>query len=279
MRALFVQQDHVSPVGPVGERFAERGYDVEEFLVVPQERFQAPGVEVSVPGPARLRRDRAHGRAVVGLRRGDDRRVGARGDRRFFAEPMTAAYPSWGSASAARRWPLRSAGRSSGRPSRRSAGTTVDTDDPDLVESGPVVPVAPRPLDHAASGADAGPDRAGAPGVRDRPQHGGAVPSRARRNDAGGVVGQWGGRVPARSPHRPGGGHLTHRARGAATRSPARTVSSTASSTWWRPPRDLRPDARAKRRPCPRCKADRFRRSRTRTATPPPARASTVTAR
>jgi GMP synthase-like glutamine amidotransferase len=51
MRALFVQQDHVSPVGPVGERFAERGYEVEEFLVVPPERFHDPGVEVSFPDP------------------------------------------------------------------------------------------------------------------------------------------------------------------------------------------------------------------------------------
>lgn len=51
MRALFVQQDHVSPVGPVGERFAERGYDVEEFLVVPPEHFTAPGVEVRFPDP------------------------------------------------------------------------------------------------------------------------------------------------------------------------------------------------------------------------------------
>jgi GMP synthase-like glutamine amidotransferase len=51
MRALFVQQDHVSPVGPVGERFAERGYDVEEFLVVPPEHFAAPGVDVSFPDP------------------------------------------------------------------------------------------------------------------------------------------------------------------------------------------------------------------------------------
>lgn len=51
MRVLFVQQDHVSPVGPVGERFAERGYDVEEFLVVPPERFAEPGVEVSFPDP------------------------------------------------------------------------------------------------------------------------------------------------------------------------------------------------------------------------------------
>jgi GMP synthase-like glutamine amidotransferase len=51
MRALFVQQDHVSPVGPVGERFAARGYDVEEFLVVPPESFAEPGVEVSFPDP------------------------------------------------------------------------------------------------------------------------------------------------------------------------------------------------------------------------------------
>ncbi len=53
MRALVVQQDHVSPPGPVGEGFADRGYDVEEFLVVPAERFADPGVEVDFPDPAR----------------------------------------------------------------------------------------------------------------------------------------------------------------------------------------------------------------------------------
>jgi GMP synthase-like glutamine amidotransferase len=51
MRVLFVQQDHVSPVGPVGEAFAERGYDVETFNVVPPERFQTPGVTVAFPEP------------------------------------------------------------------------------------------------------------------------------------------------------------------------------------------------------------------------------------
>ena len=53
MRVLVVQQDHVSPPGPVGEAFAERGYDVEEFLVVPPERFAAPVVEVAFPDPTR----------------------------------------------------------------------------------------------------------------------------------------------------------------------------------------------------------------------------------
>src|SRR4051794_17197291 len=51
MRVLVVQQDHVSPPGPVGEAFAQRGYDVEEFLVVPAERFAEPGVEVVFPNP------------------------------------------------------------------------------------------------------------------------------------------------------------------------------------------------------------------------------------
>jgi GMP synthase-like glutamine amidotransferase len=51
MRVLFVQQDHVSPVGPVGEAFAERGYDVETFGVVPAERFRTPDVSVAFPQP------------------------------------------------------------------------------------------------------------------------------------------------------------------------------------------------------------------------------------
>lgn len=52
MRALFVKQDHVSPAGPVAEAFAALGYEVAEMLVVPPERFHAPGVTVSFPDPA-----------------------------------------------------------------------------------------------------------------------------------------------------------------------------------------------------------------------------------
>lgn len=51
MRVLFVQQDHVSPTGPVGEQFAARGYDVQEMLVVPEEHFHAPSVTVQFPDP------------------------------------------------------------------------------------------------------------------------------------------------------------------------------------------------------------------------------------
>lgn len=51
MRVLFVQQDHVSPVGPIGEGFARRGYDLELLPVVPSDRFHAPDVSVVFPDP------------------------------------------------------------------------------------------------------------------------------------------------------------------------------------------------------------------------------------
>lgn len=49
MRAIFVQQDHVSPVGPLGERFAFHGFEVIEFPVVPASRFSKPDVTVEYP--------------------------------------------------------------------------------------------------------------------------------------------------------------------------------------------------------------------------------------
>lgn len=51
MRVLIIQQDHVSPIGPVGEAFGDRGFEVQEFLVVPEERFNEPDVSVVFPDP------------------------------------------------------------------------------------------------------------------------------------------------------------------------------------------------------------------------------------
>ncbi len=51
MRVLFIQQDHVSPPGPVGAAFAARGFEVTEFNVVPEEHFAAPGIVVEFPDP------------------------------------------------------------------------------------------------------------------------------------------------------------------------------------------------------------------------------------
>ena len=51
MRALFLQHDHVSPPGPVAERFAHRGYEVVEAVVVAPENFHQPNQPFDFPDP------------------------------------------------------------------------------------------------------------------------------------------------------------------------------------------------------------------------------------
>lgn len=51
MRVLFLEHDHVSPAGPLAERFAQRGYDVVEQVLVPPERFYEPNVHFTFPDP------------------------------------------------------------------------------------------------------------------------------------------------------------------------------------------------------------------------------------
>ena len=49
MKALIVQHDHVSPTGAVGRRLVHHGFDVDEFLVVPEENFLTPNRAVMFP--------------------------------------------------------------------------------------------------------------------------------------------------------------------------------------------------------------------------------------
>ncbi|MFM2185307.1 MAG: hypothetical protein RIS55_955 [Actinomycetota bacterium] len=49
MKVLFIQHDHVSPTGPVGERFRERGFETQEILVVPEHQFGEPNVTFRFP--------------------------------------------------------------------------------------------------------------------------------------------------------------------------------------------------------------------------------------
>lgn len=49
MRVLFIQHDHVSPYGPVGERFLELGHEVETLRIVPEEQFHSPNVRAEFP--------------------------------------------------------------------------------------------------------------------------------------------------------------------------------------------------------------------------------------
>ena len=49
MKALFVMHDHVSPTGPVAERLRERGFEVDEILVVDEANFASPNVDFEFP--------------------------------------------------------------------------------------------------------------------------------------------------------------------------------------------------------------------------------------
>ena len=51
-RALVIQHDHVSPPGPVGDRLAQRGYEVVLHQVVAEADFHSPGVFADLPDPA-----------------------------------------------------------------------------------------------------------------------------------------------------------------------------------------------------------------------------------
>lgn len=51
MRALVIRHDHLSLSGPVGDRIAQLGYDIDELTVVPAERHNSPGVEFAFPDP------------------------------------------------------------------------------------------------------------------------------------------------------------------------------------------------------------------------------------
>lgn len=51
MKALFLQHDHLSPPGPVAERFAHRGYEIAEATVVGPEQFHVPNQPFDFPDP------------------------------------------------------------------------------------------------------------------------------------------------------------------------------------------------------------------------------------
>ena len=51
MKVLLLEHDHVSPPGPVAERFAHRGFEVIEKVVVPESSFNEPNVQFDFPDP------------------------------------------------------------------------------------------------------------------------------------------------------------------------------------------------------------------------------------
>ena len=51
VRVLVIQHDHICLPGSVGERFAERGYDLVAHQVVDADRFDNPNVDTEFPDP------------------------------------------------------------------------------------------------------------------------------------------------------------------------------------------------------------------------------------
>ena len=49
MKALVIQHDHLSPTGPVGRRLIHHGFEIDEFLVVPEVSFETPNLPVQFP--------------------------------------------------------------------------------------------------------------------------------------------------------------------------------------------------------------------------------------
>jgi GMP synthase-like glutamine amidotransferase len=49
LKALFIQHDHVSPLGTVGERLRQHGFEIETRLIVPEEKYRDPNVEFDFP--------------------------------------------------------------------------------------------------------------------------------------------------------------------------------------------------------------------------------------
>ncbi|KAA0087131.1 hypothetical protein CIW52_01390 [Mycolicibacterium sp. P9-64] len=48
---LQIAHDHMSPAGAVADQFVQRGYGLTELLVVPEDQFDTPGVDVVFPDP------------------------------------------------------------------------------------------------------------------------------------------------------------------------------------------------------------------------------------
>ena len=136
MRALFVQQDHVSPVGPVGEQFAARGYDVEEFLVVPEDRFHEPGVDVQFPEPTAYD-------AIVPMGAPwsvyDEVTIGAwvLEELTFLRNAHAAGVPVLGICFGGQALAAALGGSVERSPEAEVGWHAIESDDPDLVEAGP----------------------------------------------------------------------------------------------------------------------------------------------
>jgi len=136
VRALFVKQDHNSPDGFVGNAFAELGYDITELTVVPRERYRTPNVTVSFPDPARYDTIVAFG-AVWAVY--DDAAIGSwiHDEIAFTQAAMAAGVPVLGVCFGGQMLAAAVGGRVERAPAPEIGWTSIQTQSPGLVPSGP----------------------------------------------------------------------------------------------------------------------------------------------
>ena len=136
MRALFIQQDHLSPPGPVGDRFRHHGYEVVEFAVVPAESFDQPNISVDFPDP--LDFDvivpmgapwAVYDDAVIGAWLGQELAV--------LKRAHDAGVPVLGICFGGQALAAALGGEVTRAPEQEVGWYTIDSDDPDLISTGP----------------------------------------------------------------------------------------------------------------------------------------------
>lgn len=136
MRALFVRQDHLSGLGPVGDGFDACRYDIEELLVVPPGRFTRPDVEVTFPAPTDFD-------VIVPMGAPwsvyDDASIGTwvHAELEFLRSAHDAGVPVLGICFGGQALVTALGGKVERAPGPEIGWHRVDTGNPDLIEAGP----------------------------------------------------------------------------------------------------------------------------------------------
>lgn len=136
MRVLILAHDHLSPAGPVAEAFADRGFEIEEQLVVKPENFTTPNVTFDFPDPTNF-----DALVPLGSPWGawDDETIGQwlGPEIAWVQEADRLGVPVLGICFGGQLLARAHGGSVSRAPSPEIGWTTIMTDDPELVSSGP----------------------------------------------------------------------------------------------------------------------------------------------
>lgn len=136
MRVLFLQHDHLSPPGPVGDGFADRGYDITELLVVGEEHYYEPNQPFTFPDPTDY-----DVLVPMGSPWGawEDDRIGnwLLPELQWLRDADSAGVPVLGLCFGGQILARAHGGSVQRAPDCEIGWTSIWTDEPDLVESGP----------------------------------------------------------------------------------------------------------------------------------------------